>query len=118
MAEFVRLYHSIPADEAQRIIEELVTREVPIIQEIMGQPVFLKDLQPRDQALVLLYNSGTDRGASLDELSSWLRVKRKDHLLTRLRTLDKQRLESVQVFRRLFRLVLSRRDDLRVVTIL
>ena len=27
-------------------------------------------------------------------------------------------LESVQVFRRLFRLVLSRRDDLRIVTIL
>jgi hypothetical protein len=30
----------------------------------------------------------------------------------------KQRGESVQVFRRLFRLVLSRRDDLRIVTIL
>jgi hypothetical protein len=91
MAELVRLHHGVSADEAQRIIEDLVTREVPAVQEIEGQPVILGDLQPRDQALLLLYRAGSD-GASLDELAEWLRVSRKDHLRTRLLRLDDDRL--------------------------
>ena len=50
MAELVRLHHGVPASEAQQIIEDLVTREVPAVQEIAGQPVILTDLQPRDAA--------------------------------------------------------------------
>ena len=36
LAEFVRLYHSVPADEAHRIVGEIVTRTVPIIQDFDG----------------------------------------------------------------------------------
>lgn len=41
LAEFVRLHHSVPADEAQRIVEDLVTRKAPVVQEFHG---FLKVL--------------------------------------------------------------------------
>src|SRR5881296_3677417 len=41
VAEFVRLYHSVSADEAQRIVEGLVTRCTPAIQDFSG---FLKVL--------------------------------------------------------------------------
>ncbi len=92
MAELVRLHHAVTADETQALIEELVTKEVPAVQEIDGHPVILKELQPRDQALLLLYRAGTERGLSVDELASWLRVTRKDNLRTRLRKLDEQRL--------------------------
>ena len=47
MAELVRLSHNVPADEAQRIVEELVTRQVPAIQDFNG---FLKVLRPDLQA--------------------------------------------------------------------
>jgi hypothetical protein len=68
MAELVRLHHAVSADEAQRIIEDLVTKEVPAVQEIEGQPVILADLKPRDQAMLMLYRAGA-AGASLDELA-------------------------------------------------
>jgi hypothetical protein len=87
VAELVRLYHGVTADEAQRIIEDLVTREVPVVQEIDGQPVILADLRPRDQALLMLYRAGA-KGLTLDELAAQLRLDRKDNLRTRLKALD------------------------------
>lgn len=90
VAELVRLYHGVGPDEAQRTIEDLVTKEVPAVEEIDGQPVVLADLQPRDQALLMLYRAGA-AGASLDELASWLRTSRKDNLRTRLAKLDEDK---------------------------
>ena len=91
LAEFVRLYHEVSADAAQKIIENVITKEVPAVQEIAGQPVILKDLRAREQALLLLYRAGA-RGATLDELAAWLRTNRKDHLAARLQNLDQQKL--------------------------
>jgi len=88
LAELVRLFHGVDADRAQEIVENLVKKEVPAVEEIDGQPVILTDLQPREQALLMLYRTGA-RGLSIDELASALRVDRKDHLATRLRKLDK-----------------------------
>jgi hypothetical protein len=91
LAELVRLHHGVTPDEAQRIIQDLVSKEVPAVQVIDGQPVILTDLQARDQALLALYRAGAG-GLSLDDLAAWLRVKRKDHLRTRLLKLDSEKL--------------------------
>lgn len=90
VAELVRLHHGVSANDAQRIIEDLVTREVPAVQEIDGQPVILSDLKPREQALLMLYRAGA-QGMSLNELASALRIERKDHLKSRLSKLDQDR---------------------------
>lgn len=90
VAELVRLHHNVSADEAHAIIDDLVTKEVPAVEEIDGQPVILSDLRPRDQALLMLYRAGT-AGAALDELAGWLRT-RKDHLRDRLAKLDDEKL--------------------------
>jgi hypothetical protein len=90
LAELVRLHHNVSADEAQAIIENLVTKEVPAVEEIDGQPVVLTDLKPRDQALLMLYRAGA-AGASLEELAGWLRT-RKDNLRVRLARLDTEKL--------------------------
>ncbi len=90
-AELVRLHHAVSASDAQRIIEDMVTREVPAVQEIEGQPVILGDLKPRDQALLMLYRGGA-QGMPLDELASALRTERKDHLKVRLKKLDQEKL--------------------------
>lgn len=73
LAEFVRLYHNVSADRAQSLVQDLVTRQAPVIQDLNG---FLKVLQPSlgasDHMLVLLYQRGTN-GAAFEELSSWAR---------------------------------------------
>jgi hypothetical protein len=91
MAELVRLYHGVEANEAQTIIENLVSKEVPAVQEINGQPVILADLKPQDQVLLMLYRAGAN-GAVLDDLATQLRASRKDHLSTRLGKLDDRKL--------------------------
>lgn len=91
LAELVRLFHGVSPDHAQEIIENLVSKEVPAVEEIDGQPVILRELQPRDQALLLLYRAGA-HGATLDELADGLRTGRKDHLKDRLTKLDEAKL--------------------------
>jgi hypothetical protein len=84
LAEFVRLYHLVSANEAQRIIDELVAREVPIIQTVRGFPRVLRDLRAGEHCLVLLYGAGAE-GASFTDLRTWVRPKMRDNLK---RTLD------------------------------
>jgi hypothetical protein len=43
LAEFIRLYHNVSADEARKIIDSLVTRRVPVIEDFGG---FLKVVNP------------------------------------------------------------------------
>jgi hypothetical protein len=80
LAEFVRLYHDVDADEAQRIVDGLVARAVPAVQDFNG---FLKVLKPGLQAspyvLLLLYECGS-RGASLSEIETWVRPPMRSNL--------------------------------------
>jgi hypothetical protein len=87
LAEFVRLYHDVDADEAQIIVDGLVVRAVPAVQDFDG---FLKVLRPDLQAspyvLLILYECGT-RGASLGELETWVRPTMRSNLKATLRRL-------------------------------
>jgi len=88
LAEFVRLYHGITANEAQRIISDLVSRQAPVVEDFDG---FLKILNPKlsvsDRILVLLYQRGTE-GATFDELSSWVHPKMRKNLKRTLEQLE------------------------------
>ncbi len=70
LAEFVRLYHTVPANEAQSIVQSLVTRRAPVVQDFAG---FLKilnpDLSAGDHFLVLLYQRGKE-GAKYTDLEA------------------------------------------------
>lgn len=85
LAEFVRLHHNIAADEALRMVEDLVTRQAPVVQDFDG---FLKvlraDLSASPRCLVLLYQRG-NRGATYDEMSDWVKPAMRRNLR---RTLD------------------------------
>lgn len=80
LAEFIRLHHNVTADEAQRIVEDLVTRQAPVIQDFDG---YLKILNPKlgasDQCLVLLYHRGA-AGADYDEIEQWVSQKSRANL--------------------------------------
>lgn len=85
LAEFVRLHHGVSANQAQRIIGNLVARRAPTVEDFAG---FLKvlrtDLQVSDRILLLLYERGAER-ASFEQLSSWVHPKMRRNLR---RTLD------------------------------
>jgi hypothetical protein len=84
LAEFVRLYHNVPANDAQRIVESLITRQAPAIQDFNG---FLKVLNPKlsagDYVLLLLYQRGSS-GAMMSELDKWVRQAMRANLLRTL----------------------------------
>ncbi len=71
MTELVRLYHNVPAPEAQKIINDIVKKEVPAIQVIDGFPRLLKDLPGPDHILLLLYREGSG-GVDKAQLCAWL----------------------------------------------
>lgn len=87
LAEFVRLHHAVPADKAQEIVENTVTRVAPGIQDFAG---FLKVLNPalssQDHVLVLLYQCGAG-GATYAQLDSWARPAMRSNLRRTLRKL-------------------------------
>jgi hypothetical protein len=87
MAEFVRLYHNVAADEAQKIIDSLVIRKVPAVQDFNG---FKKMLNPNLQAspyiLVLLYECANS-GATFDQLVLWVKPTMRRNLNRTLRML-------------------------------
>lgn len=89
LAELVRLYHNVSAKEAHRIIVDLVSKDVPLIQEFDGFPRVLKQLKASDHFLVLLYWRGAD-GATVDELHAWARAPMRSNLKRTLAVLDRK----------------------------
>jgi hypothetical protein len=87
LAEFIRIYHNVSANEAAKIIEGLVTRKVPVIEDFDG---FLKVLNPKLQVsgylLVLLYERGS-AGATFSELERWVRASMRSNLRRTLKGL-------------------------------
>jgi hypothetical protein len=85
LAEFVRLHHGVSPNEAQGIVESLVTRRAPAVQDFAG---FLKVLNPKlpasDHILLVLYHRSAE-GATYEELSKWARPPMRANLK---RTLD------------------------------
>lgn len=80
VAEFTRLDHGVAANEAQKIVESLVTRAAPSVQDFQG---FLKVLNPRltasEHSLLLLYQRGP-AGATYAELEGWARPPMRNNL--------------------------------------
>lgn len=58
IADLVRVFHAIPTDEAQEIVETLVERDLPLIWKV-GDAVRILDpkMSATDKALVFLYQS-------------------------------------------------------------
>lgn len=90
MAELVRVFHTVSADAAHGIIADLVTRRVPVIEEIDGQPVCSKTLSVSDRVLVFLYRAGRDNGLALDELKRQTRHGHQGNLNRAVKLLDEK----------------------------
>jgi hypothetical protein len=88
LAEFLRLYHNVTPDEAHRLVTDIVSRAVPIVQDFDGHLKVLRpNLAASDHCLVLLYQKGAE-GATFDDLVAWVRPSMCANLGRTLRILD------------------------------
>lgn len=87
LAELVRLYHNVAPATAHGMIVDLVSKDIPLIQEFDGFPRVLKQMKASDHNLALLYWRGSE-GASLEELRSWARAAMRTNLKRTLGNLD------------------------------
>lgn len=73
LAEFLRLYHGVSADEAQKLVDEIVTRAVPAVQDFSGFPKVLRTgLSASEYCLVLLYHRSPE-GVTFQQLTDWVK---------------------------------------------
>jgi hypothetical protein len=87
LAEFIRLDHGVSADAAQRIVNNLVTRLAPVIEEFGNSlKVLDPDLSSGEHCLVILYQRGA-QGATFEELSMFARPEMRGNLKRTLRRL-------------------------------
>jgi hypothetical protein len=87
MAEFVRLYHAVSPDEARQIVDSLVTRVAPAIEEFNGFLKILRtNLKASDCALLLLYQCGP-QGATFERLKEWVHPTMQSNLRATLKKL-------------------------------
>ena len=88
LAELVRLYHSVSPQEAQNIVDSIVEKKSLVVQDFDG---FLKTLNPswgpKERLLATLYQRGRS-GATVDELSSWLRPNQRANVRRTLGQLE------------------------------
>ncbi|TFB90459.1 hypothetical protein E3O44_02265 [Cryobacterium algoricola] len=87
LAELVRMYNNVTAAVAHTMIVDLVSKDVPLIQEFDGFPRVLKQLRASDHVLVLLYWRGS-QGATLDELQAWARAPMRANMKRTLKSLN------------------------------
>lgn len=72
VCELVRLYHHLPLEEAQGIVDALTRREVPYVWTVAGRRrVLLPGLDFKDKTLVLAY-SEPQGGVLVEDLFSWV----------------------------------------------
>jgi hypothetical protein len=91
LAELIRLYHNVPPNVASQMVDGVVKRVAPVVQDFNG---FLKILNPKlkvsDHCTVLLYQRG-ELGATYDELESWVRPHMRRNLRRTLNALVEKR---------------------------
>jgi hypothetical protein len=91
LAEWVRLAGAIPANDAQKLVDGIVERKAPVIQDFDG---FLKVLNPNlkapDFVLILLYQRG-GQGATDAELMEWVLPRIRSNLSRTLSALTNKK---------------------------
>lgn len=71
LCELVRVYHTLPIEDAQAVVDALAIKQLPEIWEVAGKKRVLNTgLRYKEKVLLLLY-SGTDSNALPEELFDW-----------------------------------------------
>lgn len=84
VAELIRVTSTLPMEDAQRIVDALAERDLPVVWSGAGRKRVLDPkMTRRDQVLTLLY-SEPDEATPIEDLCSWVEAPRIDHFRTRV----------------------------------
>jgi hypothetical protein len=87
LAELIRIHHQVSAQEAYSIIERLVTRKAPAVEDFDGfRKVLRRDLKAGDRILLLLFECGRN-GATFTQLEEWAQPQMRPNLRTTMKRL-------------------------------
>ena len=71
ICELLRVFHNLPLEDAQSLVDSLAFKQLPIVWEVGGKRRLLRtDLNFKQKVLILLY-SGPDNSALTEELFEW-----------------------------------------------
>ncbi len=91
MAELIRVFHQLPVDEAQRAVDLLVERRVPLVWQTGNiKRILDPSLKLKDQVLLLMYSSSS--AVATDDLIVWTGYKNIAYFRKLLRELHDSRL--------------------------
>ena len=91
MAELVRVFHGVNTEEAQRIVDSLVERRIPLVWKTQSMKRVLDPRLPiKDQVLLLLASSTGE--VAVSELFKWTGYKNRSYFNKLLRILHESRL--------------------------
>lgn len=71
MCELIRVYHNLPIENAQALVDSLAAKEIPDIWEIGGKKRILRSGLNHKQKVLLLLYSQEDSAALSEELFEW-----------------------------------------------
>jgi hypothetical protein len=93
LCELIRIYHKLPLEEAQALLNSTAERQIPAVWNVMGRRRVLKTgLTAGDQALLLLYAT-PDTAVAAEDLTDWTGYSSLRHFKRDvLATLHKRRL--------------------------
>ncbi|QDT54479.1 hypothetical protein Pan44_25120 [Caulifigura coniformis] len=91
MAELIRVFHTLTTGEAQRVVDQIVERKIPLVWKGSGdvRRVLNTKLKAADQVLVLVYSNGNR--STLKELLVWTEYSNPHNFRQILRNLHRSR---------------------------
>lgn len=91
MAELIRVHHSLTTEQAQKVVDLLSERRIPMVWEGRGiKRVLDPKMALKDQILVL--TASCPSSSTIDELISWTDIKNKTYFKKLIRKLHTDRL--------------------------
>ncbi len=91
LAEFLRIFHSVNADEAHKLVDQIVTRAVPAIEDFAGFPKVLRtSLKAGDYILLLLYHKASN-GCLSSDLIAWVKPAMRKNIKSTLSRLEHEK---------------------------
>ncbi|GAB4062531.1 hypothetical protein GCM10028777_02570 [Angustibacter speluncae] len=84
VAELIRVTSTLPMEDAQRVVDALAERELPVVWSGAGRKRVLDpQMSRKDQVLTLLY-SEPDEATPVEDLCAWVEAPRLDNFKTRV----------------------------------
>ena len=91
LGELIRVYHNTSVEEAQKVVDYIPNRKIPLIWETNTiKRVLNPSLSLKDQILLLIGSNSTK--TKIEDLLEWIECKDKGYFIKSLRQLHKKRM--------------------------